>query len=84
MNFFGSKEKRVGVVQSTSVDGRRKLVLIRRDNVEHLIMTGGPVDVLIENNIQTSQSHISDRNSDGTRQRVHSQAEVPGETAQDS
>jgi formyltetrahydrofolate deformylase len=29
------------------VDGRRRLVLIRRDDVEHLIMTGGPVDVVI-------------------------------------
>jgi hypothetical protein len=27
------------------------LVLVRRDNVEHLIMTGGPVDVVIETGI---------------------------------
>jgi hypothetical protein len=33
------------------VDGRRKLVLIRRDNVEHLVMIGGPSDVVIEPNI---------------------------------
>ncbi len=26
-------------------------MLIRRDNVEHLIMTGGPVDVVIETGI---------------------------------
>ena len=34
--------------------GRRpcRLVLIRRDGVEHLIMTGGPVDVVIETGIQ--------------------------------
>jgi hypothetical protein len=29
----------------------RRLVLIRRDDVEHLIMTGGPVDVVIETGI---------------------------------
>lgn len=33
-------------------DGRRKLVLVRRDNVEHLVMVGGPSDVVIETNIQ--------------------------------
>lgn len=33
-------------------DGRRKLVLVRRDNVEHLLMVGGPSDVVIETNIQ--------------------------------
>ena len=46
-------ERRLGVVEAASVDGRRKLVLLRRDNVEHLIMLGGPVDVLIETGIQT-------------------------------
>jgi hypothetical protein len=38
-------------MEQASVDGRRKLVLIRRDDVEHLIMTGGPVDVVIETGI---------------------------------
>lgn len=50
--FFGPKpEKRLDVVDQANVDGRRRLVLIRRDDVEHLIMTGGPVDVVIETNI---------------------------------
>ena len=50
--FFGPKpEKRLDVVEQSSLDGRRRLVLIRRDDVEHLIMTGGPVDVVIETNI---------------------------------
>ena len=40
------------MVETASVDARRKLILIRRDNVEHLIMTGGPVDVLIETGIE--------------------------------
>jgi hypothetical protein len=50
--LFGPKpERRLEVVDQTSVDGRRRLVLIRRDDVEHLIMTGGPVDVVIETGI---------------------------------
>lgn len=50
--IFGNRgERRLDVVEQSSVDGRRRLVLIRRDDVEHLIMTGGPVDVVIETNI---------------------------------
>jgi hypothetical protein len=51
LKIFQTKLRRTGVVEATSVDGRRRLVLIRRDNVEHLIMTGGPVDVVIETGI---------------------------------
>ncbi len=50
--FFGPRpEPRIGVVEQASVDGRRRLLLVRRDGVEHLIMTGGPVDVVIETGI---------------------------------
>ncbi len=50
--LFGPKpERRLAVVEQSSLDGRRKLVLIRRDEVEHLIMTGGPVDVIVETGI---------------------------------
>lgn len=49
---FGPRPpRRLDVVEHASVDGRRRLILIRRDDVEHLIMTGGPVDVVIETNI---------------------------------
>ena len=33
---------RLAVIDAAAVDGRRRLVLVRRDNVEHLIMIGGP------------------------------------------
>src|ERR1700688_2887595 len=45
------RQPRLAVIDAASVDGRRRLVLIRRDNVEHLIMIGGPSDVVIEPNI---------------------------------
>ncbi len=55
--LFGARpDKRLAVVEHASVDGRRRLVLVRRDNVEHLIMTGGPVDVLIETGIDGGRS----------------------------
>jgi flagellar protein FliO/FliZ len=46
-----SRQPRLGVLDAHAVDARRKLVLIRRDNVEHLIMIGGPNDVVIESTI---------------------------------
>jgi flagellar protein FliO/FliZ len=56
-NFFGPKSpKRLDVVDQTNVDGRRRLVLIRRDDIEHLIMTGGPVDLVIETGIEQSRA----------------------------
>jgi len=46
------RARRLGIQETASIDGRRRLILIRRDNVLHLIMTGGPVDVVIETGIQ--------------------------------
>ena len=45
---------RLAVIDTAAVDGRRKLVIIRRDNVEHLLMIGGPSDVVVETNIVRS------------------------------
>src|ERR1700694_2683101 len=52
---FGANRLRGGAGRGASapasVDARRRLVLIRRDNIEHLLMIGGPTDVVIEPNI---------------------------------
>lgn len=45
---------RLAVIDAAAVDGRRRLVLVRRDNVEHLLMIGGPTDVVVEPNIVRS------------------------------
>jgi hypothetical protein len=45
------RQPRLAVIDAAAVDNRRRLVLIRRDNVEHLIMIGGPTDVVVEQNI---------------------------------
>jgi len=44
-------QKRLEVLDQATIDAKRKLVLIRRDNVEHLLLTGGPVDIVIETGI---------------------------------
>ncbi len=45
------RQPRLAVMDMAVVDERRKLLLIRRDNVEHLIMIGGPSDVVVESAI---------------------------------
>lgn len=59
--FPARPEPRLAVMEQASVDGKRKLVLIRRDDVEHLIMTGGPVDVVIETGIASAPRQILER-----------------------
>jgi flagellar protein FliO/FliZ len=39
---------RLAIVDAVAIDNRRRLVLVRRDNVEHLLMIGGPSDVVVE------------------------------------
>jgi flagellar protein FliO/FliZ len=56
--LFGSRRlgragsPRLSVIDSASVDRHRRFILIRRDNVEHLLMIGGSTDVIVESNIQ--------------------------------
>ena len=49
-----TRQPRLGVVDIHDLDRQRQLVLIRRDNVEHLIMIGGASDVVVETNIVRS------------------------------
>ncbi|MFL1876251.1 flagellar biosynthetic protein FliO, partial [Hansschlegelia beijingensis] len=35
-----SRQPRLGVLDVLAIDGRRRLVIVRRDNVEHLVMIG--------------------------------------------
>jgi flagellar protein FliO/FliZ len=46
-----ARQPRLAVVDHASVDSRRRLILVRRDNIEHLVLIGGPTDVVVEANI---------------------------------
>jgi hypothetical protein len=50
-NASRGRMPRLAVIDAAAVDGRRRLVLVRRDNVEHLLMIGGPTDIVVEPNI---------------------------------
>ena len=45
------RQPRLAVIDYTNIDARRRLILVRRDNVEHLVMIGGPTDIVVESNI---------------------------------
>ena len=46
-----ARQPRLSVTDAAVVDDKRRLVLVRRDNVEHLVMIGGPSDIVVEQNI---------------------------------
>ncbi|MPZ55085.1 MAG: flagellar biosynthesis protein FliO [Rhizobiales bacterium] len=54
------RQPRLAVIDAAVVDARRKLILVRRDNVEHLLMIGGPSDVVIEPTIVRATSGVRD------------------------
>ncbi|WP_162243912.1 flagellar biosynthetic protein FliO [Aurantimonas sp. Leaf443] len=47
-----SRAPRLAILDVLSVDQRRKLVLVRRDEVEHLVLIGGQNDLVVEGTIQ--------------------------------
>ncbi|MEN0001821.1 MAG: hypothetical protein AAF940_13155 [Pseudomonadota bacterium] len=47
----GGRKNRLQVVDATAIDDRRRLVLVRRDDVEHLVMIGGHNDLVVEKDI---------------------------------
>ena len=46
------RQPRLGIVDIYELDRQRQLILLRRDNVEHLLLVGGPNDVVVERHIQ--------------------------------
>ena len=45
---FKSRVPRLQVLDMTRIDEKRRLVLVRRDEVEHLILIGGQTDIVVE------------------------------------
>jgi hypothetical protein len=51
-----NRKTRLAVMDATAVDSHRRLVLVRRDDIEHLLLIGGPTDVVVEREIRLGQS----------------------------
>jgi len=62
-----SKNRRVEVVEVAPLDARRKLVLVRRDDVEHLIVVSPNSEIVVERGIRHTsdfKTALSNTNSD--------------------
>jgi hypothetical protein len=46
------------VTAAIALDGRRRLLLVRRDDVEHLLLIGGPADLVVESGIGPGGSNF--------------------------
>jgi flagellar protein FliO/FliZ len=54
------RQRRIGIVETAAIDARRRVTLIRRDNVEHLLLVGGGADVVIEPRIVRAAEPIQE------------------------
>jgi flagellar protein FliO/FliZ len=49
---------RLAVIDALPVDGHRRLVLVRRDDIEHLVLIGGPADLVVETGIRSAAAAV--------------------------
>ena len=50
-------QRRVEVVEIAPVDAKRRLLLVRRDQTEHLVLLGATADVVIETGIAAAPTN---------------------------
>ncbi|KQU99946.1 hypothetical protein ASD12_19540 [Mesorhizobium sp. Root102] len=65
-----NRKTRLAVMDATAVDSHRRLVLVRRDDIEHLLLIGGPTDVVVERDIRLSALRRPALTGDGGLQPV--------------
>jgi flagellar protein FliO/FliZ len=47
-----SRKKRLSIQETLFLDSKRRLIIVKNDEREHLLLIGGTHDLLIENNIE--------------------------------
>jgi flagellar protein FliO/FliZ len=55
----GSPGHRITIVEVRPLDAKRKLILLRRDQIEHLIIVGPAGETVIENGIAAPQGDFA-------------------------
>ena len=60
-NVGRGRNRRLMVVDSVAVDQKRQAIIVRRDGIEHLILTGGPNDVVIESGFEAPPQQAMQR-----------------------
>ena len=51
-----SAPRRLSITDVISIDAKRRLVLVKRDNREHLLLLGPERDVVVERNISVNEN----------------------------
>lgn len=84
--------KRLGISQMIAIDGKRRLVLLRRDDQEHLVLIGPDGDTVIEQNIQAkprspkpadrTEEDDTDGSDDASAEEAHKEPILPRFQAQ--
>lgn len=54
--MMGRKGQRLGISEYHEIDKTRRLVLVRRDETEHLVLIGGGQDLVIESGINLNSN----------------------------
>lgn len=72
-----NRPKRLDIVDAFDLDRERQLVIVRRDNVEHLLLIGGPSDVLIEASFERPAGLYAETKPEGREPRVAAPTAAP-------
>lgn len=77
-----NRKTRLAVMDATAVDSHRRLVLVRRDDIEHLLLIGGPTDVVVERDIKLSAARRPNLTTDGAQTQPAAAVRTPGAAPQ--
>ncbi|MDV7339082.1 flagellar biosynthetic protein FliO [Terasakiella sp. A23] len=59
-NVARTTKRRLSISEIMPIDNKRRLVLIKRDDKEHLLVLGGTTDLVVEQNISDNDFSFSD------------------------
>lgn len=62
-------KRRLKVVEILPIDHRRRLVLVRRDDKEHLLVLGAGGETVVEHNIQAPAETVASLPSDAAQEK---------------
>jgi flagellar protein FliO/FliZ len=57
--MIGGGKRRLAIVEVAAVDGKRRLVLLRRDRTEHLVLLGPDSAIVIESGIAAPAEEVT-------------------------
>ena len=74
------KNRRLEIIETTPLDGKRRLILIRRDEIEHLLLISPNSELVIEvgiSNAKSSESKSKNTKNDLNNRHVSKRSELP-------